>query len=146
MHAGSVEHASTLFAPAGVAEIGFVDPYDVGETAAAALLSDDHGGRAYTLTGPEAMTFAQIAQDLSLALGRPIAYVDVPDDTARDGMRAAGLDAATADAIIALFRAQRGGMMARTTSAVHALTGRPPRAFSHFAHEHAALFGALAVR
>ena len=36
--------------------------------------------------------------------------------------------------------------MARTTDAVHALTGRPPRAFSHFAHDHAALFGALAVR
>jgi uncharacterized protein YbjT (DUF2867 family) len=146
MHAGSVEHMRTLFAPAGVAEIGFVDPYDVGQAAAAALLTDGYGGRAYTLTGPEAITFAQIAQDLSLALGHPIAYVDVPDDTARDGMRTAGLDAATADAIIALFRAQRGGMMARVTGGVQALTGRPPRAFSHFAHEHAALFGALAVR
>jgi hypothetical protein len=37
-------------------------------------------------------------------------------------------------------------MMARITGGVQALTGRPPRAFSHFAHEHAAQFGALAVR
>jgi len=40
---------------------------------------------------------------------------------------------------------QRAGMMARTTDAVRALTGCPPRSFSHFAHDHAAQFGAGAL-
>ena len=141
-HAGSIQHMDTLFAPAAAARISFVDPYDVGEAAAAALTGDGHDGLAYTLTGPEAIAFEQIAQDLSLALGRRIEFVDVPDDVAREGMRNAGMPPFVADAIIALFRAQRAGLMNRTTDTVRALTGRPPRAFVRFASDHAAQFGA----
>jgi uncharacterized protein YbjT (DUF2867 family) len=141
-HAETVRHMGKLFAPAGAAEISYIDPRDVGEAAAATLADGDHDARAYALTGPEAITFEQIAYDLSLALGRPIEYVDVPDDVARDGMCAAGLDPFVADAIVALFRAQRAGMMERTTDAVRSLTGCTPRSFSLFAHDHAALFGA----
>lgn len=144
-HAETVKGMHTLFAPAGAAQISYIDPRDVGEAAAAALTGDGHDGRAYTLTGPEAITFEQIAQDLSLVLGRRIAFVDVTDETARQGMIDAGLDPFVADAVVALFRAQRAGMMARTTAAVYTLTGRLPRAFSHFAHDHAALFGAGAL-
>jgi uncharacterized protein YbjT (DUF2867 family) len=144
-HADTIKQLDTLFAPAGTARISFVDPRDVGEAAAAALVDDGHIGRAYAVTGPEAITFEQIAQDLSLVLGRRIAYVDVPDDVARDGMCNAGIPPFVADAIVALFRAQRGGMMERTTDAVCALTGRRPRSFSHFAHDHGAAFGAGAL-
>jgi uncharacterized protein YbjT (DUF2867 family) len=144
-HAATIDHLGTLFAPAGAAEIAFVDPRDVGEAAAAALTLDGHDGRAYTLTGPEAITFAQIAQDLSLALGRRVEYVDVADDVARKGMCDAGLPPFAADAVVALFRAQRAGLMARATDAVRALTGRAPRSFSHFAHDHAARFSAGAL-
>jgi uncharacterized protein YbjT (DUF2867 family) len=144
-HAATVEHQDALFAPAGAARISFVDPRDVGEAAAAALAGDDHAGRAYALTGPEAMTFKQIAQDLSLVVGRSIAYVDVPYDVAREGMHDAGVPPFVADAVVALFRAQRAGMMERTTDGVQALTGRPPRSFSRFAHDHAAHFGAGAL-
>jgi len=144
-HADAIRHMGVVFAPAGTAEIAFVDPRDVGEAAAAALTGEGHDGRAYTLTGPEAITFEQIAQDLSLALARVIEYVNVPDDVAREGMANAGLEPFVADAIVALFRAQRGGMMARSTDAVRALTGSTPRSFSHFAHDHAAQFGAGAL-
>ena len=144
-HADAVRYTDRLFAPAGAAEIAYIDPRDVGESAAAGLTGDGHDGRAYTLTGPQAITFEQIAQDLSLVLGRAIEYVDVADDVARKGMTNAGLPQSVADAVVALFRAQRAGMMARTTDAVRALTGCPPRSFSHFAHDHAAQFGAGAL-
>jgi uncharacterized protein YbjT (DUF2867 family) len=144
-HADTIRNMRTLFAPAGVAEISYIDPRDVGEAAAAALTGNGDVGRAYILTGPEALTFGQIAQDLSLALGRHIEYVNVPDDVAREGMCSAGLDPFVADAIVALFRAQRAGMMRSTTAAVRSLTGCSPRRFSLFAHDHAALFGAGAL-
>ena len=47
-----------------------------------------------------------------------------------------------ADAILAVFAAQRAGALARTTRAIEALTGREPRTFARFAHAHAAAFGA----
>jgi uncharacterized protein YbjT (DUF2867 family) len=144
-HADTIEHTGSLFAPAGIAKIAYIDPRDVAEVAAIALTTDGHAGQAYVLTGPEAITFGAIAHELSLVLGRRIEYLHVPDGVAQESMCQAGLPPAVADAIVALFRAQRGGMMARTTSSVRALTGRPPRSFSHFAHDHASLFGASAL-
>ena len=73
-----------LFAPAGTAGSRYVDPRDVAEVAAAALADDGHDGRAYTLTGPEAITFEQIAQDLSRRSGARSTTSNVPDDVARE--------------------------------------------------------------
>ena len=87
-----------LFAPAGGARIAYVDPRDVGEAAAAALADDGHDGRAYALTGPRGDHLRADRAGPSLALGRPIEYVDVPDDVAREAMRNAGLPPFVADA------------------------------------------------
>jgi uncharacterized protein YbjT (DUF2867 family) len=142
MHADAVRHTGRLMAPAGAAEIAFVDPRDVAACAAAALAEPGHVCSAYALTGPAAITFEQIARELSAATDRPVAYVDVPEPDARAGMVAAGLPEPVADAILAIFAVQRAGVMARTSDTVRALTGREPRAFARFAHEHAELFGA----
>ena len=142
MHADAVRHTGRLMAPAGAAEIAFVDPRDVAACAAAALAEDGHAGSAYALTGPEAITFERIARELSAATGRPVSYVDVPEPAARQGMVEAGLPEPVADAILAVFAVQRTGAMARTSETVLALTGRGPRSVERFARDHAALFGA----
>jgi uncharacterized protein YbjT (DUF2867 family) len=142
MHADAVRHTGRLMAPAGHAQIAFVDPRDVAASAAAALAEAGHEGSAYALTGPEAIGYERIARELSAATGTPIAYLDVPQPDARDGMIAAGLPEPVADAILAVFAVQRTGAMARTSETVFALTGSEPRTFARFAHEHAALFGA----
>ncbi|MBL7260044.1 NmrA family NAD(P)-binding protein [Paractinoplanes lichenicola] len=132
--------ASTLFAPAGEAAISFVDPRDVADCAAAALTGDGHAGRTYTLTGPAAITYAQIADELSRAIGRTVAYVHVHDDQARAALIDDGLPPFLADAIVAIFRSQRAGSMAGTTADVLRLTGHEPRTFAQFARGHAAVF------
>jgi uncharacterized protein YbjT (DUF2867 family) len=64
-----------LYVPAGQARVTFVDVRDVAEVAAQALLEPGrYHGRIYTLTGPEAVSFATAAELLSAALGRPIRY------------------------------------------------------------------------
>jgi uncharacterized protein YbjT (DUF2867 family) len=142
MHADAVRHTGRLMAPAGTAEIAFVDPRDVAASAAAALAEDGHAGSAYALTGAEAIGYERIAHELAAATGRAVSYVDVPEPDAREGMVAAGLPEPVADAILAVFAVQRTGLMARTSETVLALTGREPRTFARFAHEHAELFGA----
>lgn len=141
-HAETVRHAGRLFAPAGGADVAFVDPRDVAEAAAVALVEEGHEGRIHPLTGPEAITFERIARDLSAASGRRIEFVDVPDEAARQAMLEAGVPAMAADALVAIFGSLRAGEMARTTDAVQAMTGREPRSFARFARDHAALFGA----
>lgn len=142
--AETVRDAGRLFAPAAGAEIAYVDPRDVAAVAAVALAEDGHEGSTYELTGPAAITYEEIARDLSAATGRPVEFVPVPDEAARQGMRAAGLPAMMADAIVDVFASQRAGAQARTTDAVRALTDTAPRTFAEFARDHAVLFGAAA--
>ncbi|MBU2670761.1 NmrA family NAD(P)-binding protein [Actinoplanes bogorensis] len=127
--------AGTLFAPAGNAQISFIDPRDVADVASVALTGDGHDGNVYTLTGPAAITFEQVAAELSTVCGRPVTYVHVTDDQAREG-----LPPFVADAIVGIFRSQRAGSMSDTTDTVLRLTGHEPRSFATFARDHAAVF------
>jgi uncharacterized protein YbjT (DUF2867 family) len=64
-----------IHVPAGDGEVAFVDTRDVGELAAIVLADPTpHAGRGYTLTGPRAVTFGEVAALLTDALGRPIRY------------------------------------------------------------------------
>ena len=144
-YARTVAETGMLFAPAGTAKISFVDPRDVGEAAAVCLTGEGHEGRTYTLTGPEAITFERIAAELSAACGRTITYVSVGDDEARQAMTAAGLPPMVADAIVAIFAAQRQGAMADTTGTLRSLLRREPRGIADFARDHAGMFRAAAL-
>ena len=68
--------------PAGEGRVAFVDTDDLAEAAAQALLAPaTHAGRAYHLTGPEAVDFDDVARRLTEALERRVAYrpASVPD-------------------------------------------------------------------
>ena len=139
-YARSIAQTQMIFAPAGTAAISFVDPRDVDEVAAEALAGDAHEGRTYTLTGPAAITFEEVAAALTAATGRPVTYVSVSDEDARRAMAADGLPPMVADAIVAIFASQRAGSMAGTTTTVHDVTGRAPRSIADFAGDYAAAF------
>jgi uncharacterized protein YbjT (DUF2867 family) len=139
-YASTVARTGMLFAPAGTAAISFVDPRDVSAVAAETLIGDGHEGRTYTLTGPEAVTFAHIAEAMTAATGRPVSHVDVSDDDARRAMIADGLPPMVADAIVAIFVSQRAGSMADTTDTVRRILGREPRTVEDFTREYADAF------
>jgi uncharacterized protein YbjT (DUF2867 family) len=140
--AGTIKELGRFFAPAADAKITLVDPRDVAAVAAVVLTEDGHDGRTYLLTGPEAVTYHEAAEQLSTALGRPIRFVDVPDAAARDGMVQAGLPDWLADQLVILWQQLRRGAAATTTDVVRVLTGREPRSVADFARDHAAAFGA----
>ncbi|WP_215845022.1 SDR family oxidoreductase [Candidatus Pantoea bituminis] len=50
--------------------IGLIDVRDIGELAAQALVSNEHAGQIYTLTGPETLSLEDVAQKISHATGR----------------------------------------------------------------------------
>lgn len=139
--AEGVRHAGSLFAPADGASIAMIDPTDVAMVAAVALTEDRHDGRTYTLTGPEAITFEHVAEELSAVAGRRVQFVSVPDEAARQTLVGTGIPEFAAGQIVAVFGFLRQGAQDRTTDTVRALTGRKPRGFGDFARDHALLFG-----
>lgn len=140
MAAEQVRTHSRLFAPAGSARISMIDPRDVAAVAAAVLVTDRHVERTYELTGREAITYERIAEELSAATGRPVEFVDVPDEAARQGLVEAGMPDWLVTHLIALFQLIRQGALEQTTDTVRTLIGREPRTFAQFASAHARLF------
>src|ERR687894_854426 len=131
--AEGVRHEDTLFAPAGGASVSMIDPGDVAKAAAVALSTEGHEGRTYVLTGPEAMSFERVAEELSGATGRSIRFVAVPDEAARQALVGSGMPDFVAGQIVAVFGLLRRGVQDRTTDDVRRLTGREPRPFAEFA-------------
>jgi uncharacterized protein YbjT (DUF2867 family) len=138
--AEAVRHTGQLFLPAGAAAVAMIDPRDVATVAAIALLDAAHDGATYRLTGPEALTFEEVANRLSLVTGRPVQFVDVPDAAARSAMVDAGAPEWVADNLVTLFGLLRSGLGSTVTGDVRSVTGRPPRSLADFARDHAHLF------
>ncbi|WP_431999853.1 NAD(P)H-binding protein [Streptomyces sioyaensis] len=136
----SVTGHSAVHQPFGDLPQAVVDPADVAEVAVRVLETPALGGRAYTVTGPEALTARQRTRRLADALGRPLAFVDAPPEQARRAMTDAGLPPAYVDGLLASQSdpdPARGGMSLPT---VRELTGRPPRTFDAWLGAHLQLF------
>ena len=145
MAAESVREGGSIFAPAGEGRIAAIDPRDVGAVAAVVLAEDGYETPTYQLTGPEALAYAQMAAALSSATGSDVVFVDVPDEVAREGLVAAGLPDWVVTHLGSLFPLVREGALAPTTDTVRKLTGRDPRSFADFAHDHAEAFRPLVL-
>jgi uncharacterized protein YbjT (DUF2867 family) len=127
----SIGASGAFYADAGEARVSMVDTRDVGAVAAIVLTEPGHAGAHYDVTGPEALSYADVAGKLSRALGRQVAYVDAPDEAVRDALLGAGLSAWFADALVGLYQDYRrsgtDGYAAQVTDTVERLTGRPAR-------------------
>ena len=144
--AEAIKYTGKLFAPAGDAGISMVHPQDVAAVASVTLVEDGHEGATYTLTGPEAITFGQVAGYLWEALGRESEYLNVPDEAALQSMTGQGMPEFAAAQIVTVFGFLRGGAQERTTDTVRAVTGYDARGFADFVSEHAYLFAPPAIR
>jgi uncharacterized protein YbjT (DUF2867 family) len=126
-----IDPSGNFYVDAGEARISMVDTRDIAAVAAVALTEPGQAGASYDVTGPEALSYADVAARLSTALGRQIGYVDVPDGAVRQALLDAGLSQWFAGALIGLYQDYRrsgtSGYAAQVTDTVHRLTGRPAR-------------------
>ena len=126
VHLESIRDRDEIAVPAGKGRSSFIDVADIGEVIAKVLLQDGHGGMGYTLTGPKALNFFQVAHILTDVLGRPIRYRELGAmaflwEHLRSG-RALGIGLV----MTALYTVQRLGKSATVTDEVRQLLGRPP--------------------
>jgi uncharacterized protein YbjT (DUF2867 family) len=140
MFASTIKSQGAFYAPLGDAKVSYVDARDVAAVAFHTLTEDGHEGKAYEITGPEALSYDDVAREFSSVLGREVKYVDVPADVAREAMIGLGLQAWLADALIELFTFYRNGLAARVTDTVREITNRQPLTFAQFAKDYAQAF------
>jgi uncharacterized protein YbjT (DUF2867 family) len=136
----TIREKNAFFAAAGDARISAVDVRDLADIVVAALTSSRHDNRVYSLTGPEALTFGDMARQLSKAVGRRVTFVDVPPQAMRAALADLGLPDWQADGLLEEFAMYRRGEAAGAESGVRDALGRPPRSFDEFARDHAPMF------
>ncbi|MGH2822008.1 MAG: SDR family oxidoreductase [Thermoleophilaceae bacterium] len=125
--------------PTGDGRVSVIAPEDLAEVAARTLTEEGHAGSAYTLTGPEALSYREQAAQLSHALGREIRFVDVPEQAAREAMSGA-LPAELTEALLEFYRMVKDGERELLSDDFKKVAGRAPRSFSTWADQHAEAF------
>jgi uncharacterized protein YbjT (DUF2867 family) len=127
------------------APISHVDLRDIGAVAVKALTSLEHEGKIYDITGPEALTYTEMAGTLSKVLGRKINYVDLPPSELKKAMLGTGAPEGYVDDFLDLLRFYRTGAAAIISDAVSKITGHPARTFAEYARAFAGVLSSEAA-
>lgn len=140
--AGPVAGEGRLAAPMGDRAYPFVDTRDVAAAAAAVLREPAaHAGRAYALTGPRAVGYAEIARRMGAIVGRDVRYEAPAPARFRAGLEAAGVPGWRAADLAAIASAYTDADN-RPADGVALLAGRPPIPIERFLEDHRATLAA----
>jgi NAD(P)H dehydrogenase (quinone) len=140
--AGSIARDGTIRLPFGSGRTSPIDTLDIAEVIAAILASPAaHVGKVYELTGPKSQDMRGLAAEYSEALGRPVAYVDVPLEQWRDQeLRPRGLPEHVYEHFLTMAKMHAANRYDRLTHDVEAILGRPATSARDFVARHAESF------
>ncbi|MFP4636184.1 MAG: SDR family oxidoreductase [Nitriliruptoraceae bacterium] len=133
--------ADRIHLPAGDGRVAFVDVRDLGELAADILTEPAaHRAEAYTLTGPEALSFEEVAQLLTVELGRPIRYEPASIPGYLRHLRAQGHSLGRCAVQTLLHAGLRRGDAAEVDPTLERLLDHPPRRLRDYVRDHRELW------
>ncbi len=139
--ADAIRATGAFYLAVGDARQSQVDVRDLAAATRRILTEPGHDNRIYELTGPESLSYFDVAETLSGVLGRPVTYVPVAVDAVEAAMREAGMPEWEARAVAEIQGAFSSGAYAAPTDDLATLLGQPPRRFADFAKDFAAAFG-----
>ncbi|MEV6646331.1 NAD(P)H-binding protein [Amycolatopsis sp. NPDC051371] len=133
--ARALRETNELYAGSGKSRISFTDTQDLADAAVTVLTEAGHDGHAYTITGPESLTFGEVAKVLAKTSSRPIRHVDATPAEHRKHFEKSGRPTAWVDHMLDLFKMVRAGVSAPITNDFEQLTGKPSRTLAAYAEE-----------
>lgn len=139
-NAATINTQNAFYGSEGEGRVSYIDLRDVAAVAVKALTEDGHVGKAYTLTGPEALTNTEIAQILSNELGREIRFVNLPPAELKQALLTAGVPDWNVDALLDLQRLYREGKSKTVTDDVEQILRRKPINFAQFSRDYKYVF------
>jgi uncharacterized protein YbjT (DUF2867 family) len=143
--APAVAASGVLQLPLEDVKLSPVDNDDIARIAFAILVRGGHEGRAFDITGPQALSMADIAASIGEAAGRPVRYENVSPDDRRRTLVAMGLPPFMIDALDEQSAERRRHPESRVDLGAHELFGVKPTTFAEFARRQAAAFRGQAL-
>jgi len=131
---------SAFFLPMEHAKLSPIDVEDIAKIAFALLRNGGHEGKSYDMTGPQALTMTEIAEQISGAIGRTVRYVNVALAERRRALLARGTPPDFADALDEQARERLKCSESRVCLGAHEAFGVRPTTFAEFARRNAAVF------
>ena len=126
--------------PSKDSQVSPVDVLDIAAVAVAVITGTGHEGKTYVITGPEALTYADVAEKLSVAVGKNVTYVDVPLEKAKQALLDGGAPEWFAEGQMEQFRFRWQGKQSRVTSTIADVAKKEPTTFLDFARGFAPYF------
>jgi len=137
--AATIKAQRKFFLPMGNGTTGMADIRDIGAVCAEVLTGKGHAGQSYEITGPEVLTFHDVADRFSEVLGEKVEYIAMPMDQFRERMSKI-LEPWHLNAVCELFQEIADIGLDHTTDTFRKLTGRDPIPVTQFIRDHVALF------
>jgi uncharacterized protein YbjT (DUF2867 family) len=131
---------NAFYAAAGDGKVSVVDTRDIAGVALAALTESGHERESYDITGPQALSHAEMAAQLSTALRRQVTFVDVVPEAMRKALLGVGFPVWQADGLVEEYALWSQDEAAFVSSDVKKVTGKAPRSFEEFAQDYASEF------
>lgn len=132
----TIKAENVFYLPMGDGKVSHIDTRDIASVVTTALTQAGHEGKAYEITGTQAISNTDIAQIISEVIGRQINYIDVSETTAREGMKQAGMPEVLVEATMELYGIYKAGYASEVTDTVEQVTGKKPRSFEQFAKDY----------
>jgi uncharacterized protein YbjT (DUF2867 family) len=130
-----------VFQPLGDGRVAMVDPRDIAAVGVAALTKPGHEGKAYDVTGPEALDMNEHVAIIAEAIGKPLKYVNIPEAATRDMMlNKVGMPAPVVEGLLEVFARIRNGQASHVSGDVERVTGRPATRFKEWVAENVGAF------
>jgi len=122
-------------------KIPFIHSQDIADVTTAALTSGAYDGKLLPITGPEALSYAEMTAKIGAVIGKPVRYQAISDDDERRRMVERGEAAEIVAAHLSIYRAIREGRLATVTDTVERVLDRKPITFDQWVLENATAFG-----
>lgn len=134
--ADSIAAEGVLRSSTGEGKIAFIHPDDIAEVVTRALTTREYAGESVVITGPEALSYGEMANRIGAALGKTLRFEPISDEEAQAGVGRGPYAAAIVD----IWRAIREGRMALVDDGVQRVLGRRPLSFDRWVEQHADAF------
>ena len=138
--AGTIKEQGKIFLPMGDGKTGMIDTTDVGKVLAKVLSEDGHESMNHEITGPEILSFYEVAEIFSQVLGKQVDYVDVPMDAYKETLGQFLTNQWHLDAVIDLFKGIAEGGIEDKTDTFSELIEETPKSLSQFLAENSFIF------
>lgn len=131
-HLPTIRQEGDIYSATGAGRVGFIDAHDIAEVAVAALTANTPWNNDFILTGPESLSYSDVASMLCDALRRDVSHVNLTVEQLAERYQRQGMDTAYSQILAAMDEAIATGSEDKVTQHVEVLTGNRPTKFAEF--------------